>query len=404
MKILHTADWHIGKRLHKYELSEEFDLFVQWLEKLIIERGIEVVLIAGDIFDSSNPSAQARKQFYQTLVLLYKLNCRVIITSGNHDSSVVLNAPKDLFNELNISVVGNLPDDITQCIFPIENALGEIEVVVVAIPFLKDSELLKFSENTSHESRLQTIQEGIERIFTNAWTYCKTQYPNIPSIAMGHLYTSGEITTSESERDIQIGNQARFEIDALEGKFDYIALGHIHKPQRIKSKTPILYSGSPIALSFSERNDLKRIILLDTQKGFEPESITIPSFRKLITLRGNLHEIKMKLANLHEALPLVSLLEIQLVEPIYSAQIEDDFTQLVTNFHQNEYEIVKTKMIFEDRLTGSSDLFELHQQLSDIKPQEVFAKLLENQPYDKATRQELFEAFSILLEQANELQ
>ncbi|MDO4880041.1 MAG: exonuclease SbcCD subunit D C-terminal domain-containing protein [Capnocytophaga sp.] len=400
MKILHTADWHIGKKLHKYDLSEDFDLFIHWLISFIKEQKIDVLLVSGDIFDLANPSSEARRQFYSTLVKLHQLQCRIILTGGNHDSPAVLNAPKEILEHLQISVIGSLPENISECIFALPNETNP-EIIVAAIPFLRDSELRRISDGISYEDRLQAIQDSMERIFSEASAFCAEKYPNIPAIAMGHLFATGEISTSDSEREIQVGNEARFDTQRLRG-FQYIALGHIHKPQRVHSSVPTFYSGSPIPLSFSERKDQKRVLLLDTQKGFEPQSIPIPSFRKLIKIEGNLSEITIKLNSLTEISPLVNLVEIQLIEPVYSVKIEEEFNQLIHNFDVKNYEIVKTRMQFSDRLQGSSQLFEEHISLTELRPQEVFSKLLETENLEELQKQQLMQAFKELQDSLND--
>ncbi len=400
MKILHTADWHIGKKLHKYDLAQDFDLFINWLISLVKEKKIDVILVSGDVFDLANPSSEARRQFYSTLVKLHQLNCRIIITGGNHDSPSVLNAPREILEQLHISIVGNLPENISDCIFAFpENT--EPQVIIAAIPFLRDSELRRISDGISYEDRLLAIQDGMAQIFNNAKDYCSEHYPNIPAIAMGHLFATGEISTSDSEREIQVGNEARFDTQRL-GGFQYIALGHIHKPQRVHSNIPTFYSGSPIPLSFSERKDQKRILLLDTEKGFEPESIPIPSFRKLIKIEGNLSEISIKLNALRDTSILTNLIELQLIEPFYSVKIEEDFNFLINNFSIPNYEIVKTRMQFNDRLQSSSQLFEENISLTELRPQEIFSKLLETECIEEAQKQKLMLAFQELQDSLND--
>lgn len=397
MKILHTADWHIGKKLHKHDLFPDFTLFIEWLVQLISEKEIELVLVSGDIFDSSNPSTQARKQFYASLIALYNTGARVIITGGNHDSPSVLNAPKELLEKLQISVIGALPNSFSEYIFPIKNKANTPEIVVVAIPFLRDNNLQKNIETTDYQQRIEAFEQGVSHIFSQALAYAQTQFPNLPVIAMGHLFASGNIATSESERDIQIGNQARINPHLL-GNYSYIALGHIHKPQRLSAKTPTFYSGSPIPLSFSERNDLKRVLLIDTQKGFEPESISVPSWRKFIYISGSLTEIATKLQTLQENSPLKNLVEVHLIEKIYSVEIENAFWELIHSFESEHYEIVKSRLEFQNRTTGTSELFSAEQNLADLKPQDVFSKFLETQNLEAKTLQDLKEAFQKLVD------
>ena len=135
MKILHTSDWHIGKQLHKFDLSEDLDLFFEWLIAYIKNESIDVLLVSGDIFDQANPSQAAYKQYYDVLKQLINLDCKIILTGGNHDSASVLNAPAELLKAFDISVIGGSTDDIADMFIEIERKNEKL--VVAAIPFLK---------------------------------------------------------------------------------------------------------------------------------------------------------------------------------------------------------------------------------------------------------------------------
>ncbi|HIB37393.1 exonuclease SbcCD subunit D C-terminal domain-containing protein [Mesonia sp.] len=400
MKILHTADWHIGKKLHKHYLYEDFDLFINWLIKLITEQEIEAVLISGDVFDLANPSAEARKQYYRALLQLRKTNCQLIITGGNHDSPSMLDAPKDILNELNVTVIGGMPSKIEECLIPLQNKKGEIELIVAAIPFLRDSDLRSIDAEVIYENRIEAIRKGIEATFTKAANTSKNLYPELPVLAMGHLYAAG-IESSDSERDIQIGNQAAFQASQFGTEFSYVALGHIHKPQRVNAQIPTFYSGSPLPLSFSERKDEKRLLLIDTENGFEPESIAIPSFRKLIRISGSIAEIRQKLFSLESQGSLTNLIEVELKEENYDSNLIAQLDDLVTNFEQANFEIVKHRATFKNQLRESGKLFESHQHLEDLKPQEVFQKLLEQHSYAEEIKEKVNIAFQELLEEVN---
>lgn len=400
MKILHTADWHIGKKLHKHYLYEDFDLFINWLIKLIIEQEIEAVLISGDVFDLANPSAEARKQYYRALLQLRKTNVQLIITGGNHDSPSMLDAPKEILNELNVTVIGGMPSKVEECLIPLQNKKGENELIVAAIPFLRDSDLRSIDEEVVYENRIEAIRRGIEATFTKAAKTSKDLYPELPVLAMGHLYAAG-IESSDSERDIQIGNQAAFQASQFGTEFSYVALGHIHKPQRVNAQIPTFYSGSPLPLSFSERKDEKRLLLIDTENGFEPESIAIPSFRKLIRISGSIAEIQQKLFSLESQGSLTNLIEVELKEENYDANLIAQLDDLVTNFEQANFEIVKHRATFKNQLRESGKLFESHQHLEDLKPQEVFQKLLAQHSYSEEVKEKVNLAFQELLEEVN---
>ncbi len=397
MKILHTADWHIGKKLQKHELKEDFDLFINWFCETIKNESIDVLLVSGDIFDLANPSSEARGQYYKALLQLRNLNCKIILTGGNHDSPAMLDAPREILRNLDIEVIGGLPENIQQTLIPIKNKSGEIDLVVAAIPYLRDADLRKGSEGHTYQDRIEAIQIGIEKTFLSAASLCQTLYPNIPAMAMGHLYAAG-IEPSESERDIQIGNQAAFQASQFGDYFNYIALGHIHKPQRVTAKAPTFYSGSPLPLSFSERKDDKRVLIIDTEKGWEPNSIEIPSFRKLIRVSGSLNELKQKLRELPLHNGLDNLIEVELIEDQYDATKIYDLDQLISNFTVAGYKIVKHRASFKQQLKGTSALYQNSQQLEDLKPRDVFIKLLEQNENDE-NRQEILSAFDEILEE-----
>lgn len=401
MKILHTADWHIGKKLHKHELNEDFDLFINWLIDYIRSEKIEVLLISGDIFDLANPSSEARKQYYQALVKLQQLKCKIIATGGNHDSPAMLDAPKDLLRALDMDVIGGLPVDLEETLVPIYNNKKEVEFVVAAIPYLRDADLRSGAGATNYEDRIEAIREGIKDIFHTVAEICKSRFPDIPVIAMGHLYTAG-IESSESERDIQIGNLAAFKASEFGNHFSYVALGHIHKPQKVNAAIPVYYSGSPIPLSFSERKDDKRVLVLDTEKAWEPESVPLPVFRKLIRISGTISEIQQKLNDLVATNDLDSLIEIDLIENQYDAQKIYALDQLVNNFEKPGFVIVKQRAQFKNQTKGTSELYSETQQLEDLKPKDVFLELIENHEYDQEAKKEILSAFDEILEEVQQ--
>ncbi|MCM4156672.1 exonuclease SbcCD subunit D C-terminal domain-containing protein [Gramella sp. AN32] len=401
MKILHTADWHIGKKLHKHELSKDFDLFTNWLQKLIISEKIDLLLISGDIFDLANPSSEARKQYYQALLKLQQLDCKIIATGGNHDSPSMLDAPKEILKALDMDIIGGLPANLEETIIPVKNRKGEIEVVVAAIPFLRDADLRPGHSASTYDDRLQAIREGIKTIFENASKICSEKYPETPVIAMGHLFTAGA-DTSESERDIQIGNQAAFNALQFGEDFSYIALGHIHKPQKVSANIPVYYSGSPLPLSFSERKDEKRVLMINTQNSWEPQSIAVPSFRKLIRISGDLTEIQQKLNDLVSFGALDSLIEIDLIEDQYDAQKIYALDQLVNNFEKTDFEIVKQRAQFRNQTISISEIYAENEQLEDLKPKDVFLELIGNHEYDEGQKTEILSAFEEIFEEVQQ--
>lgn len=401
MKILHTADWHIGKKLHKHDLSQDFDLFINWLCILIQKQEIELLLISGDVFDLANPSSDARKQYYKALLKLRNLDCSIILTGGNHDSPAMLDAPGEILRELEMHVIGCLREDLGECMIPVKGRSGEIELIVAALPYLRDADLRSATDGNTYEDRLEAIRMGIQNTFLGAAEICKSKYPNIPALAMGHLYAAG-VETSESERDIQIGNQAAFQASQFGDFFNYIALGHIHKPQKVNGLVPTYYSGSPIPLSFSERKDEKRVLILNTEKSWLPESVAVPVFRKLLKLTGNLAELQTKLSGLENTSCLNNLIEVEMIEERYDATKLYELDKLIQNFNQPGFEIVKSRVNFKNKISGASELYAGTPQLEDLKPREVFMELLTTHDYEKDVNNEILSAFDELLEEVQQ--
>lgn len=398
MKILHTADWHIGKKLHKTELAEDFDLFIDWLCKTIEAEKVELLLVSGDIFDLANPSSEARKQYYRSLVKLNRYDCKIILTGGNHDSPAMLNAPKDILKELDIDIIGGLPDQLEDLIFPVKDKNNNPKLIVAALPFLRDADLRKAEADDTYEDRIEALKKGIQNTFFEASEICASKYPNIPAVAMGHLFTAG-IETSESEREIQIGNLAAFEASRFGSYYSYIALGHIHKPQRVAAAVPAFYSGSPLPLSFSERKDEKRVLLIETENAWEPRSIPVPSFRSLLKVSGSLEEITLKLQDLQDQKNLESLIEVELKEEQYDAAKLYALDEMVSSFQKEGYRIVKHRASFTNQAKGAAQAFKEGQHLQDLQPKEIFLELIRNHEYNEETLLEITAAFDELLEE-----
>ena len=268
LKIIHTADWHLGQKFYDYERVSEHECFLSWLKDIIEEREIDILLISGDIFDTSSPSTTAQEMFYNFLFRLTKIPHKVyvVIIAGNHDSAARLEAPSQLMKILNINVIGSLKKksgdiDYKSAIVNIKSEEGDKECFIAAIPFLRqgDYPLIKDVENPYSsgivEVYAQTYKNIIEEIKINSHSL------DIPVIAMGHMHCS-TASLSDSERGIRGGLEV-IDNNLLEIGYDYIALGHINKSQKIEDKDYIRYSGSPIPMSFSEINYKHKIIEIE---------------------------------------------------------------------------------------------------------------------------------------------
>ncbi len=396
MKILHTSDWHIGKQLYKQELHEDLSLFFDWLYQHIVCNKIDVLLVSGDVFDHANPSQVAYKQYYDFLKRLIPIDIQVIITGGNHDSSAVLNAPSELLRALNISVIGGAKA-LNEMFVPV-NRNGE-NLVVAAIPYLRDKDLRQPDAGETYSDKIELVKASLRTYFSEVNTHYSTYYKDAFYILMGHLYVQGS-QLSESERDIQLGNLAGVEVDMFEGIPDYVALGHIHKPQVVSEKNQIHYCGSPIPLSFSEKKDCKQIneIEVENNRLKSVKRINVPAFRRLVSFEGTLTEVKEKINTYSDETPLLSFAEINVTEEQQSIENQYAFESFVNSNPNAKLQIIKSRLDYKNLIGGASYYFSETTDVSDVTPIEMFEKRLEIEE-NLENKEELILAFREILEE-----
>jgi len=398
LKILHTSDLHIGKRLYQAELNEEQSMFFQWMVDYIRQNDIKVLLISGDVFDVANPSSESRKIYFELLRELMMLKCKVIIAGGNHDSPAVLEAPKELLRYLDIHVTGSLPSDPADLLVPVAQADGTPQLVVACIPYLRDADLRKYNPDETYEDRVEAVRKGIASVFHQAATLCQDNYPGIPALAMGHLFVQGS-DISESERDIQIGNLAGLDVSQMPDYFSYYALGHLHKPQQPGKS--FVYSGSPVQLSFSESANHNRVMLITADQGtVKHESIPVPLNRRLVRMQGTVEELDLMLKSTEfgvGALPdfIELIAEEENHDPSKLLQLE----AVIENFNHDRAVVLKYRIHFANNPSGTASLYEETQNIAEMKPLDVFQKRLETEGLDESVSAMLLEAFSELLEE-----
>ena len=266
MRILHTADWHLGARLIERDRLAEHAAFVEWLIDTLRSEKIDALLLSGDVFDAANPPQDAVALYFDFLKRLADLKTvKAIITGGNHDSASHLNAPRDLLRRFDVHVFGHAGADTLV-------DLGGC--VVAAVPFLRERDLRQATAGETIATVHEQVRIAIRDHYAAQLTAARTLAQGRPVIAMGHLTVLGA-TTSDSERDIHIGNLGSVGADIFDG-FDYTALGHLHRPQRVAGIETIRYSGSPIPLSFSEAGDAKSVVIIDTETGGNTAEIGRP--------------------------------------------------------------------------------------------------------------------------------
>ena len=297
MKILHTSDWHLGQKLLFNDREKEHQLALDWLLDTIQEQAIDVLLVSGDIFDIGNPPNYARQMYFNFLRSLLKASCRhVVITGGNHDSPAMLNAPAELLKALNIHIIGAATDEIGDELVVLKNG-DKVEAIIAAVPFLRDRDLRTTLAGEEEKDRQARLQAGLSKHYADlAALAAPYAEQNVPVLAMGHLYAKGAVA-SERQDNIYVGNRENMEASQFPASFDYVALGHIHRPQTVGEQAHIRYSGSLIPLSFSETKDDKSVYLVefDGKKLQSIDALAVPVFRRLKTIQGPLEKVQASL-------------------------------------------------------------------------------------------------------------
>jgi exonuclease SbcD len=268
MRILHTADWHLGHTLHEEDRSEEHGHFLAWLLRTLRKEAVDALLLCGDIFDGANPSATAQRMYYGFLAEATRQNPEldVVVVAGNHDSGARLVAPRDLLSSLGVKVVGRLerlPEgglDLEELLVPLTDASGEVAAWVAAVPFLRPAELPRVDLWNGEDP----LVEGVREVYRQVLEVLEAKRQSgQAALAMGHLYMVGGALSDLSERRVLGGNQHALPVDVFPPGLSYVALGHLHKAQRVGGRSAVRYSGSPLPLSFQEEGYRHRVELVE---------------------------------------------------------------------------------------------------------------------------------------------
>ncbi|MEO8242760.1 MAG: exonuclease SbcCD subunit D [bacterium] len=274
MRILHTADWHIGQTLSGFPRDAEHRAFFAHLGRLITEHDVDALLIAGDVFDGTNPSGEAQKLLYTTLAhyLHLKPGLTIVMIAGNHDPAARLEAPEAILNALGVHVIGAMHQDRSRHLIPLKDA-GGIRAHVLAIPFLRPADLpgLTLGAVGGPEGAVVTAVRALHADLTaHAGTRSDLQL-----IAMGHLTCIGAAESKGAERPIRIGGEDAVPPDIYPASIAYVALGHLHKPQSLDNGR-VRYSGSPFPLSASEISYDHGVTLIELTDTISHRHIPVP--------------------------------------------------------------------------------------------------------------------------------
>lgn len=410
MKLLHTSDWHLGQIFFTKSRKDEHQAFINWLLKQVEAEHIDMVIIAGDVFDTGTPPSYARELYNQFVVDLQRLNCVLVVLGGNHDSVSTLNESKQLLACLNTFVVASTGVDIEQQVFCIPDKSGKPGAILCAVPFIRPRDVLQSVAGDTGLEKRQALGDAIKQHYHQLYQLAVVKQQaqkqqsgvELPIIASGHLTALG-VTQSDSVRDIYIGTLDGF---AAEGfpPADYIALGHIHRPQLVAKSEHIRYSGSPIPLSFDELNSPKQVMLVEFS-GAKLKALTpleVPRFQPMQVIKGDLPAIEQALQQFtpqEQGLSCWLCIEVETQD--YLSDLQQRIQALTEGLNVEVLQLRRNRNKQRQLLSQSHS-----ETLAELNPHEVFELRLSMENFDGEEQQarltRLRQQFSQILLQAQQ--
>ncbi|WP_322045568.1 exonuclease subunit SbcD [Paraburkholderia sp. J67] len=400
MRLLHTSDWHLGQHFMGKSRQAEHRQLIDWLVAQVDTHAVDAVLIAGDIFDTGTPPSYARELYSDLVVRLHAAGVTLLLLGGNHDSVATLRESSALLERLSARVVPHADAPEAQvCVLPLRsngavNARKAPGCVVCAVPFIRPRDVMQSEYGQSAEQKQQSLQLAIQAYYQAVFAAADARRKAleaelghaVPLIATGHLTTVGA-SASESVREIYVGALEAFPTSAFPPA-DYIALGHIHRPQKVGGLTHIRYSGSPIALSFDEATQQKEMLLVDlNETGLQAVTpLPVPVFQPLIALKGNLKTLPASFAQAaQDATPeCPAWLEVTVAEDDYLADLPARIQTMTEGLPLEVLRIRRERGNAVAHLTADAGV-----TLDELDPIDVFARRLAHETLDDEVRDAL---------------
>ncbi len=305
MRLIHTSDWHLGQTLHGQDRDHEHARFLDWLLRQLEEQRADVLLIAGDIFDTINPPLKAQERLYDFIVSAHRRLPRleIVMIAGNHDSGARIELPAPLMKRLNAHAIGRIgwideSLDSDRLLLPLHDADGQVAAWCLALPFLRPAEV---TGGGLGDDYLAGIRQVHERLVAAAHA---RRTPGQALVAVSHAHMAGGSVSEDSERNLIIGNVEALPASLFPEQIAYVALGHLHKPQKVAGQERIRYSGSPLPLSFAEVNYRHQVLLvtLEGERLKDVQSLPVPRAVELLRIGpAPLGEVLDRIGELAEA-------------------------------------------------------------------------------------------------------
>ncbi len=390
MRILHTSDWHLGQHFMGRSRQAEHRQFLAWLVERVVEEQVDAVIVAGDVFDTGAPPSYARELYNDFIVALRETGARLVVLGGNHDSVAMLGESRTLLARLDTHVVPGVCETLGDQIIMLHQRDGSPGAVLCAIPYVRPRDVLTSQAGESSEAKLQSLQRAIQSHYQCLYELAQARRDEagqpLPIIGTGHLTTVGA-SVSESVREIYVGTLEAFPTRAFP-PLDYIALGHIHRPQKVGGLEHIRYCGSPIALSFDEARQQKEVLLVDLgTEGLQAVTpVAVPRFQEMASLTGDLAALERAITEAVGALQQGSTLWLE-VTVSADAYLSDLQARLQSMTEGLPVEILRIR---RERVAPSTGLTSpARQTLEELSVLEVFDRRLASEDLSEAQQHEL---------------
>ncbi|MBU9016317.1 exonuclease SbcCD subunit D C-terminal domain-containing protein [Bacteroides fragilis] len=399
IRILHTADWHLGQTFFGYDRTQEHEHFLDWLAGVLTKNKIDVLIVAGDVFDVSNPSAASQRMFYRFIHRVTTENPRLqlVVVAGNHDSAARLESPLPLLQEMRTEIKGivrkqNGKIDYEHLLVELKNAAGEVEALCLAVPFLRQGDYPVV------ETEGNPYAEGVKELYARLLKYAlKKRTDGQALVAVGHLLATGsEIAEKNHSERIIIGGLESVSPESFPEQIVYTALGHIHKAQRVSGRENIRYAGSPLPMSFAEKHYHHGVVKVTLDEGWavEIEKLEYTPLVRLLSIPAT------EAAAPDEVLDELRGLELPEDEPMPYLEVKVKLSEPEPMLRQQVEEILEGKPVrlarivsfYRQAAEGSVEEETLTAGLQEMNPLQIVKATFENS-YQTEMPEELVNLF-----------
>jgi DNA repair protein SbcD/Mre11 len=388
MRILHTSDWHLGIRHGPASRAPDHDAFFAWLLLQLAEDAVDALIIAGDIFDGMQPSADALARWYRFLLGVRGTGVtQVVVIGGNHDSPARLDAPAAVLGALDVHVVGGLDASDTgrtRCIVPLKDRTGAVRAVCLAVPYVHEFRLGVRTTDLDTAGIKAAFRERFAGLYSGLVDAAQAAHPGLPLVATGHLTVGSQATREDYPHEIhQVGTLDALPADVLDPRIQYTALGHIHRCYPVDAGRRAWYSGSPIAFSLPEGRTARRVLRVDLSD--DPQGtpditrLDVPAARALVELREAPDDLVARVQGLQWSEPLPPLLFCRAVTDALPSDLSGRLHDALAAHPEDRRPVLAE--LRQERATPLAGLDEDAPalRLDELRPEQVFDTLLKSQ-------------------------